>query len=187
MMEIRGINVEDITCGLNWIIITIVITKPIIGRTGNFLTLNGDIKGLRKLGCLNRRLITDRFTNANTTNILNTEILATSEILPVYRIIVAKVKAIVNIIANHGVFLEEWTSASIEGMALSYFAMPNIILDPDISIIRTVLVVANNARMVSMIIPLLPNALDAASARGAFDLDISSHPTNATVDMATRI
>jgi hypothetical protein len=37
----------------------------------------------------------------------NTEMLATSEILPVYRIIVAKVKAIVNIVANQGVLLEE--------------------------------------------------------------------------------
>ena len=76
------------------------------------------------VGCLNRRLITDRFTNTNTTNILNTEIRATSVSLPEYSIIVAKVKAIVNIIANHGVFLAECTSASIVGIASSYFAIP---------------------------------------------------------------
>ena len=51
---------------------------------------------------------------------------------------------------------------------------------------RTVLVVANSARIVSTIIPLLPNALDAASARGAVELDNSSHPTKATVEMATK-
>lgn len=164
-----------------------VITKPNTGSMGNFLTLKGNIKGLGKLGCLNRRLIADRLTNAKTTNMPNTEMLATSEILPVYRTIVATVKAIVNIVANHGVFLEEWISASMVGIASSYFAIPKIILDPDISIIRTVLVVANNARIVSKIIPLLPNALDAATASGAFDFDNSSHPTNATAEMATRI
>ena len=71
------------------------------------------------------------------------------------------------------------------GIASSYFAIPKIILDPEISIIRTVLVVANNAITVSMAVPLVPNALDAASARGALELDNSSHPTSATVVRAT--
>ena len=164
-----------------------VITKPNTGNTGNFLTVNGNIKDLCNLGCFNLRLITDKLTNANTTNMLNTEILATSASLPEYKIIVTKVKAVVNIVANHGVFLDEWTSASMLGIASSYFAIPKIILDPEISIIRTVLVVANSARIVSTIMPLLPNALDAASARGAFELDNSSHPTNATTETATRI
>ncbi|WP_410967367.1 hypothetical protein, partial [Salmonella sp. SAL4436] len=76
------------------------------------------------------------------------EILATSVSLPEYSIIVAKVKAIIKIIANHGVFLAECTSESIGGIASSYFAIPKIILDPEISIIRTVLVVANSASIV---------------------------------------
>jgi hypothetical protein len=38
-----------------------------------------------------------------------------------------------------------------------------------------------------MTIPLFPNALDAASARGASELDNSSHPTNAMVDIATSV
>ncbi len=127
---------------------------------------------------MNRRLITDKLTNANTTNIVNTEILATSASLPEYKIIVAKVKAIINIVANHGVFLEECTSASIVGIASSYFAIPKIILDPEISIISTVLVVANSASIVSTIVPLLPNALDAASARGALELEYVNHIYN---------
>jgi hypothetical protein len=63
--------------------------------------------------------------------------------------------------------------------------MPKIILDPEISIIKTVLVVAKRASIVSIITPLLPRALDAARASGALDFDSSSHPTNATVEMAT--
>ena len=55
------------------------------------------------------------------------------------------------------------------------------------SIIRTVLVVAKSASIVSTITPLLPNALDAASARGASELDKSSQPTNATTEIATTI
>lgn len=168
-------------------IVTLVITIPNTGNRGNFLTLNGVIKGLCKLGRFNLRLITDKLTNAKTTKMLNTEILAISESLPEYSIIVTKVKAVVNTIANHGVFLEECTSESILGIASSYFAIPKIILDPEISIIRTVFVVANSARIVSTIMPLLPNTLDAASARGASELDNSSQPTNATTEIATRI
>ena len=107
MMQVKGTNVEDITWRLNCRIVTLVITIPIAGNIGNFLTLNGDIKGLCNLGRFNLRLITDKLTNANTTKILNTEILAISESLPEYNIIVTKVKAVVNIVANHGVFLEE--------------------------------------------------------------------------------
>ena len=80
---------------------------PNIGNTGNFFTLNGVIKGLCNLGRLNLRLITDKLTNANTTKMLNTEILAKSESLPEYSTIVTKVKDVVNTIANHGVYLEE--------------------------------------------------------------------------------
>jgi hypothetical protein len=80
------------------------MTKPNIASIGSFLTVNGDVKGLCKLGCLNRRLITDRLTSANTTNIPNTEIPATSTSLPENKIIVATVKAIVNIVANHASF-----------------------------------------------------------------------------------
>ena len=151
------------------------------------MILNGDIKGLCNLGRFNLRLITDKLTNANTTSILNTEMLAISASLPEYKIIVTKVKDVVNIVANHGVFLEGWTSASMPGIASSYFAIPKIILDPEISIIRTVLVVANSARIVSTNVPLLPNAFDAASARGALELDNSSQPTNATTEIATKI
>jgi hypothetical protein len=168
-------------------IVTIAITKPSTGNTGNFLTLSGDIKGLFSPGRLNRSIITDKLTNANTTNMLNTETLAISESLPEYRIIVTKVKAVVNIVANHGVFLERCTSASIPGMASSYFAIPKIIRDPEISIMRTVLVVANRARIARTIVPLLPNAFDAASARGAFELDNSFQSTNPTTETATKI
>jgi hypothetical protein len=72
-------------------------------------------------------------------------------------------------------------------MASSCFAIPKIILDPDISIIKTVFVVANNASMVRTIMPLLPSALEAATASGALDFDSSSHPTRATVETATRM
>jgi hypothetical protein len=153
----------------------------------NFLSVKGNTNALRILGFLNRRLMTEILTNANTSSILNTEILATSESLPEYRIIVAKVNAVVNTIASHGVFLEGCMSASILGIALSYFAIPKIILDPDISIIRAVLVVANRAKIVITNTPLLPKTLDAASASGASDLDNSSHPTKATLEMATRM
>lgn len=84
-----------------------VVTKPNAGIMGTFPILRGNLKGLCRLGCLNRSLITDRLTRAKTISIPNTEMLATSEILPVYKIIVAKVKAMVNIVANHGVLLEE--------------------------------------------------------------------------------
>jgi hypothetical protein len=167
--------------------VTIVITTPSTGNMGNFLILNGDIKGLCNLGRFSLRIITEKLINANTTNMLNTEILAISASLPEYKIMVTKVKAVVNIVANHGVLLEEWTSASMPGIASSYFAIPKIILDPEISIISTVLVVANSARIVSTIVPLLPNAFDAASARGALELDNSSQPTNATTEIATKI
>lgn len=167
--------------------VTIVITKPSTGNMGNFLTLNGDIKGLCNLGRFNLRLITDKLINANTTNMLKTEILAISASLPEYKMMVTKVKAAVNIVANHGVLLEEWTSASVSGIASSYFAIPKIILEPEISIISTVLVVANSAKIVRIIVPLLPNAFEAASARGASERDNSSHPTSAITDIATRM
>lgn len=164
-----------------------VTSNPNVGSNGNFPTVRGNLKGLCKLGCLNLSLITDRLTSAKTISMPNTEILATSEILPEYIIIVDKVKAMINIVANHGVLLEEWISASMVGIASSCFAIPKIILDPDINIIKTVLVVANNASMVKMIMPLFPSALDAAIASGALDFDNSSHPTRDTVEMATRM
>lgn len=48
-MQIKGTNAEDITWGLIYRIVTIVITKPSTGNMGNFLILNGDIKGLCNL------------------------------------------------------------------------------------------------------------------------------------------
>lgn len=38
MMQVKGTNVEDITWRLNCRIITLVITIPITGNIGNFLT-----------------------------------------------------------------------------------------------------------------------------------------------------
>ena len=84
-----------------------VTTKPNVGSIGTFPILKGNLKGLWRLGCLNRSLITDRLTRAKTISIPKTEMLATSEILPAYIIIVARVKDMVNMVANHGVLLEE--------------------------------------------------------------------------------
>ena len=49
---------------------------------GNFLILKGEVKVRIRLGCLKRSHITEKLTNANTTKMPKTEILAIIAILP---------------------------------------------------------------------------------------------------------
>lgn len=89
---------------------------------------------------------------------------------------------------THGVFLFTFTFVRyFDNCNFLVFEIPNIILEPEMSIIKTVFAVAKRPIAESISTPAFPPAFFAAVANGPSDMYSSCHPTKEIEDTDTKI